>query len=155
MLFYLQKACKDTNSVIYHIKKLFLIKDFVNSGFYLLLKLQYIMAEKKIKLGVLKETKTPPDRRVPITPVLADKVLREFTNIKIAVQPSELRCFKDEEYDYLNIDLQEDLSDFDVLMGVKEVEIDKLIPEKTYMFFSHVAKKQPYNRNLLRAILDK
>ena len=128
---------------------------FVNSAFIFLLKLQYTMAKNNIKLGILKETKTPPDRRVPITPVLADKVLRNFLNIDLVVQPSELRCFKDEEYDYLNIDLQADLSDCDVLMGVKEVKIDKLIPEKTYMFFSHVAKKQPYNRDLLRAILNK
>jgi alanine dehydrogenase len=159
MIFYafsIRKVCKDTNSVINHIKKIIFIWGILlNSAFYLLLKLQYAMIKNNIKLGILKETKTPPDRRVPITPVLADRVLREFTDVELMIQPSELRCFKDEEYDYLNIDLQTDLSDCDVLMGVKEVKINKLIHGKTYLFFSHVAKKQPYNRDLLRAILDK
>src|SRR5690606_15860848 len=50
---------------------------------------------------------------------------------------------------------QNDLNDCDIIMGVKEVKIDDLIPNKRFIFFSHTFKKQPYNRDLLRAILDK
>jgi hypothetical protein len=40
-------------------------------------------------------------------------------------------------------------------LGVKEVPIDALIPNKKYFFFSHTIKKQPYNRKLIQAILKK
>lgn len=75
--------------------------------------------------------------------------------VHIVVQKSPIRCYKDEEYAARGIDLQDDVSDCDILMGVKEVLIDKLIPHKTYLFFSHTIKKQPYNRPLLLAVLEK
>jgi len=106
-------------------------------------------------LGILAETKIPPDKRVPVTPVQVDIIEELFPNVKVVVQSSISRCFKDSEYSYLQIPLKDDVSDCDILMGVKEVKVDKLISDKTYMFFSHVGKKQPYNRNLLRAILEK
>jgi alanine dehydrogenase len=110
---------------------------------------------KNLCLGILEETKTPPDKRVPITPVQVDIIEELFPNVKVVVQRSEKRCFKDSEYNYLQVPLSTDVSECDVLMGVKEVQVEKLISNKTYMFFSHVGKKQPYNRYLLRAILDK
>lgn len=75
--------------------------------------------------------------------------------MRIVVEPSPVRCFKDEEFAKHGIHLQEDLSDCDILLGVKEVPIAKLIPGKTYLFFSHTIKKQPYNRPLLQAVLEK
>ena len=108
-----------------------------------------------MKVGIIKEGKIPPDERVPFSPAQCRKLLEMYSNLKIAVQPSPIRAFKDEEYEAADIPLQEDLSDCDLLMGVKEVNIEDLIPHKKYMFFSHTYKKQPYNRNLLRAILDK
>ncbi len=108
-----------------------------------------------IKLGILKETKTPPDHRVPLTPTQCAETLKKFPNVEIFVQPSDIRAFTDDEYTDVGIDLKEDLSDCDILMGVKEVKMDKLIPNKKYLFFSHTAKKQPYNRDLLKTILDK
>ena len=109
----------------------------------------------RMKLGVVRETKTPPDKRVPLTPSHCRKILDKYENVEIFVQPSEMRAFSNEEYKEAGITLKEDLSDCDVLMGVKEVEKSELIPEKTYLFFSHTAKKQPYNRDLLRAIIEK
>lgn len=108
----------------------------------------------KIKVGVLKETKTPPDRRVVLTPVQVMRVKEQFPHVDIVVQPSNLRCYKDEEYERLGIIMQEDLSDCDILMGVKEVDIPTLIPEKKYLFFSHTHKKQDYNRELLQALVN-
>lgn len=107
----------------------------------------------KIKVGVLKETKTPPDRRVVLTPVQVMRVKEQFPHVDVVVQPSDLRCYKDEEYERLGITMQEYLSDCDILMGVKEVDIPTLIPGKKYLFFSHTHKKQDYNRELLQALV--
>jgi alanine dehydrogenase len=71
------------------------------------------------------------------------------------VQPSDNRCFTDEEYRKEGNVLQEDLSSCDILIGVKEVDIPKLIPGKAYLFFSHTAKEQAYNRKLLQTIVEK
>ncbi len=106
-----------------------------------------------MKIGILRETKTPPDRRVPFSPGEMQKLLKQFPGSEVVVQPSSIRCFTDDEYRASGIPLQEDLRDCDVLMGVKEVKKETLIPEKTYFFFSHTAKKQPYNRDLLREVL--
>ncbi|MEA1874787.1 MAG: NAD(P)-dependent oxidoreductase [Bacteroidota bacterium] len=110
---------------------------------------------KPIKIAVLKETKTPPDRRVVLTPVQVMKVKAQFPHVDVVIQPSELRCYKDEEYERLEITMQEDVSDCDILIGVKEAKINTLLMGKKYMFFSHTHKKQDYNRPLLNAFIDK
>ena len=110
--------------------------------------------EKNVKIGILRETKTPPDRRVPLTPPQIAALRVAYPMAEFYVQPSPFRCYSDEEYDYLDIPLKEDLSDCDILMGVKEVSKQKFIPGKTYLFFAHVAKEQPYNRDMLRIILE-
>lgn len=107
-----------------------------------------------LKLGLIREYKTPPDRRVPFSPQQCLELQQNFP-IDLRVQPSPIRCFSDSEYANLGIQMDDDMQHADVLFGVKEVPIEKLIPEKTYLFFSHTIKKQPYNRDLLRAILDK
>ena len=105
-----------------------------------------------IKIGVIREGKTPPDTRVPLNPEQC-KQLSDM-GVDIVVQPSSIRCFPDEDYKKQGIRLKEDLEDRDVLLGVKEVPIDQLIPDKTYFFFSHTIKKQEYNRELLQHIVD-
>ncbi|NOQ26408.1 MAG: alanine dehydrogenase [Bacteroidales bacterium] len=109
----------------------------------------------KIKLGVIRETKNPPDKRVPVTPSQVVILTERFPNVDVHVQPSDIRCYTDEEYNYLDLNMKENLSDCDILIGVKEVDPKALIANKTYMFFSHVAKKQPYNRELLQEIIKK
>ena len=108
-----------------------------------------------MKLGILRETKIPPDRRVPLTPEQCRYILDEYEDIQILVQPYGYRAFTDDEYHSAGITIQEDLSDCDILMGVKEVAIPALQDGKTYLFFSHTAKRQSHNRELLRAVLDK
>lgn len=108
-----------------------------------------------MKIGIIREGKNPPDKRVPLSPHQCKQLLSQYPNLEIAVQPSPIRCFNDSEYQDLGIKLREDLSDCEVLLGVKEVPIDMLIENKTYLFFSHTYKKQEYNRDLLRAILQK
>src|SRR5690242_7037882 len=108
-----------------------------------------------LKLGIIREGKNPPDKRVPFTPLQTEEIEQRFHNVKVVVQESPIRCFKDDEYGELGIRVAEDLSDCDILMGIKEVPVDQLIPDKTYLFFSHTIKKQPHNKKLMRVILDK
>lgn len=108
-----------------------------------------------IKLGIIREGKVPPDKRVPLTPAQCKTVMDVFPNVEVHVESSQVRAFKDEAYSELGIPVTNDLSHCDVLIGVKEVNIEDLIPNKKYMFFSHTFKEQPYNRKLLQAILDK
>ena len=108
-----------------------------------------------MKIGIIRETKNPPDRRVPLSPAQCRRLLDENPELEIIVQPSPIRCFADREYTEQGLPLREDLSDCQVLLGVKEVEIDALLPGKTYFFFSHTAKEQPYNRGLLQAVIEK
>ncbi|MBP9068793.1 MAG: alanine dehydrogenase [Bacteroidia bacterium] len=110
---------------------------------------------QKLKIGVLREEKSPPDKRVPLTPLICSELTRIYSNIDIVVQPSKIRCYSDEEYTAFGVTLQEDLSDCDVLMGVKEVPAEKLIPNKKYFFFSHTIKKQPHNIKLMKALIEK
>lgn len=112
------------------------------------------MPNTTIKIGIIREGKVPPDSRVPLTPEQCAEAQVELP-VRVVVEPSPIRCFKDEEFTKHGIHLQEDLSDCDILLGVKEVPIEKLIPGKTYLFFSHTIKKQPYNRTLLQAVLEK
>jgi len=108
-----------------------------------------------IKIGLLRETKTLPDRRVALSPELAAELLSRYPQLDIVVQPSSGRCFSDQEFADAGIRIQEDLSDRDLLLGIKEVSIHELMIGKQYMFFAHVAKKQAYNRLLLQTLLDK
>jgi saccharopine dehydrogenase (NAD+, L-lysine forming) len=106
-----------------------------------------------MKIGVIREEKNPPDSRVTLSPEHC-KVLIE-KGLDVVVQPSDVRCFSNEDYIKAGIPMQEDLSDRTVLIGVKEVPMESLIPNKTYFFFSHTFKAQPYNQKLLKAIVDK
>jgi saccharopine dehydrogenase (NAD+, L-lysine-forming) len=107
-----------------------------------------------MKIALIREGKTPPDSRVPMIPAQCAQIQQEFP-LEVVVQPSPNRCFSDQEYLAEGVQLQENLDDCDILMGVKEVPIDQLIPNKTYFFFSHTIKKQSYNRKLLQSILEK
>ncbi len=110
---------------------------------------------KNLLLGIVRETKDPPDKRVPLTPAHCRELLDLYPGLKIIVQPSDYRCFADSEYSSMGITLGEDLSGCDALLGVKEVDPGSLLRGKSYFFFSHTAKKQPYNRDLLKSVVDK
>ncbi len=108
-----------------------------------------------MKIGVIKEGKQPIDRRVPLTPEQCVELKKKHPQLSLVVQPSSIRCFSDQEYLDQGVDLQDDLSDCDLIMGIKEVPLNFLIPEKKFLFFSHTIKKQPYNKNLLKEIIRK
>lgn len=108
-----------------------------------------------MKIGIIREGKLPQDKRVPLPPNHCRKILDNYAGIEIVVQPSDIRCFSDDEYLKAGITLSNKVGDCDVLLGVKEVPIKQLIPDKMYFFFSHTIKEQPYNQDLLRAVIRK
>lgn len=106
-----------------------------------------------LKIGLIREGKIPPDKRVPFTPLQAREIQQRFKPVKVICQESPVRCYQDHEYRELGIQVVPDVSDCDILMGIKEVPVANLVNGKTYLFFSHTLKKQPYNRKLLQAVL--
>lgn len=108
-----------------------------------------------MRFGIIRERKNPPDRRVVLPPKICQIVTEKYPKAQIKIEPSPLRVFADQEYRNLGFEVADKMHECDVLLGVKEVPIKALIPNKKYFFFSHTIKKQPYNRDLLRAILEK
>lgn len=107
-----------------------------------------------MKIGIIREGKIPPDARVPFTPAQCVYLMQHFP-VEVVVQPSEVRSYKDEEYSQAGVEMTNNLADCDVLMGIKEVPVAQLIPNKTYCFFSHTIKGQAHNMKLLRSLLEK
>ena len=108
-----------------------------------------------MKFGIIRERKSPPDRRVVLSPEACQKVVAHQSKAEIIVEPSPIRVFSDEEYKAKGFVVASKMEECDVLLGVKEVPIKSLIPNKKYFFFSHTIKEQPYNKKLLRAVLEK
>ncbi|MBX2980541.1 MAG: alanine dehydrogenase [Flavobacteriales bacterium] len=113
------------------------------------------MASPYRKLGVIREGKVPADRRVALTPDQCRQVLAQHPHLDLVVQRSPDRAFTDQEYVDAGITLVDDLQDRDLLLGIKEVPIDRLIEGKSYLFFSHTIKEQPHNKKLMLAVVDK
>lgn len=108
-----------------------------------------------IKIGLIREGKVPVDKRVPLTPEQAVDIQKKFLDVKVVAQSSKIRCFSDMDYTNAGIDVVDDVSDCDILFGVKEVPLNELIEDKTYFFFSHTTKEQSYNKKLLQTIVKK
>src|SRR5690554_7073234 len=111
--------------------------------------------QMSVTFALIKERKNPPDRRVVFSPEKCQEVIQKFPNAKIVIEASDIRVFPDESYREAGFEVLEDVSHADVMLGVKEVPVEALIPNKKYFFFSHTIKKQAYNRILLQTILQK
>lgn len=108
-----------------------------------------------LTIGLIKEEKIPADNRVALTPAHCKWLLSKVPGCRIVVEPSNGRCFAEEDYRRAGATVSNDLNECDILFGIKEVLPAKLIPGKTYMFFSHTKKEQPYNQQLMHAMIDK
>ncbi|MFZ1783874.1 MAG: NAD(P)-dependent oxidoreductase [Ferruginibacter sp.] len=106
-------------------------------------------------IGLIREGKIPQDNRVALTPAQCKWLKKNFADIEVVAQQSPTRCYTDAEYERAGVEVKEDISDCNLLLGIKEVPVDQLLEGKTYMFFSHTKKMQPGNQKLFRAILDK
>src|SRR5215831_13158894 len=105
-------------------------------------------------IGLICEGKIPADNRVALTPSQCEWLVKNL-GCKILVQSSDKRCYNDKEYKQSGAVLTDDLSTADLLLGIKEVPVDMLIPGKTYMFFSHTKKMQSNNQKLMHAMVEK
>ena len=124
------------------------------------------MNTKQFTISILKEARAD-ENRTPFTPDQIKTLITNFPNIKISVQPSKKRCFKDEEYSKAGAKLDEDITNSNIIFGIKEIDISKIIEDKTYLFFSHTSKvpngnfqnsQDPaiiYKKKLLREVLKK
>lgn len=108
-----------------------------------------------MKIALIKETKVPVDNRVAFSPQQLAQMQKEYPEHKFIVQSSDIRSFSDEEYRQAGLYVCDDVSDCDVLFGIKEADISTLLPEKHYVFFGHIAKMQEYNRPLIQAFMAK
>jgi saccharopine dehydrogenase (NAD+, L-lysine-forming) len=102
------------------------------------------------KIGLIREGRIPADNRVALTPAQCKWIQKNAPGLRIVAQPSPHRCFSDKEYQLAGAEVNDDLSDCDILLGIKEVPADQLIPGKIYLFFSHTKKKQPQNQPLFK-----
>lgn len=107
------------------------------------------------RIGLIQERKVPADNRVTLTPIQCRHIMDNYKDVEIVAEPSPTRCYKDADYEAEGVRLTTDLGDCDILLGVKEVPPEHLIPGKTYFFFSHTKKKQPYNQHLMHALIEK
>jgi len=108
-----------------------------------------------MNIAILRETKSPRDRRVPFTPLQCRQMMDRYSELSICIQPDENRCFSDHEYLKQGVSVQENIDHCSLLIGVKEVKPEYLIEGKAYMFFSHTAKKQRHNLELLRTLINR
>jgi len=107
-----------------------------------------------MKFGIIKERKSPPDKRVVFSPSMLQAFKQRYPDAEFVVESSDVRVFKDEEYSALGFEVTDNMDSCDVLIGVKEVPVSAMIPEKSYFFFSHTIKKQQHNKKMLQAIVD-
>lgn len=107
-----------------------------------------------MKIGIIKERISPPDRRVVFPPEKLLVLKQQYPQITVKIESSDVRYFSDADYEKLGFEVTDDLSDCDILFGVKEIPIEYLIPNKKYFFFSHTIKKQKHNQKLLQKIID-
>ncbi len=102
------------------------------------------------RLGILRESKKPYDLRTPLIPEDCRTLLETYPWMEIRVQPSSFRCFEDKQYHDAGCLMQENLLGCQLILGVKEVALDQLLPDHSFAFFSHTIKAQPYNQELMR-----
>jgi saccharopine dehydrogenase (NAD+, L-lysine-forming) len=108
-----------------------------------------------LTIGLIREGKIPADNRVALTPAQCKWVHKNAQDVKLIVQTSPSRCFSDKEYSTAGVEVKEDMSNCDILFGIKEVPVEQLLPNKTYLFFSHTKKEQAHNQKLMRAMVAK
>lgn len=104
-------------------------------------------------LGIRRENKNKWERRVAITPNAVADLVKE--GYKVIFQPCNLRCYTNKQYIDAGAISEEDIAKADVILGVKEVPLPLLIPNKTFLFFSHTFKGQATNMAALETMLER
>lgn len=108
---------------------------------------------KSLVVGILPESKNVWERRAPLRP--ADVAWLIKKNISVEVAASPLRIYKDSRYERSGAKIVSKFKKANLLVGIKEPQIETLIPNSVYMVFSHTTKGQVYNRRLLEAFVKR
>lgn len=103
-------------------------------------------------LGIRREDKSRWERRTPLGRRDVKRLVQG--GITIHVQSSPSRCVTDQEYADAGAVIVDELTEATVILGVKEVPIERILPGRAYLFFSHTMKGQSYNMPMLRRLLD-
>jgi len=104
-------------------------------------------------VGIRKEDKRKYECRAAVSPEqVRDSIARH--GLCYLVEPSPIRIFPDAAYAEAGASVQADLSKADVILGVKEIPVDKLAAGMAYAFFSHTVKGQQHNMAMLQRLLD-
>lgn len=114
---------------------------------------QRLLARTKTTLAVRRETINVWERRAPLAPQHVKQIIDSGVNV--LVQPSTRRSYYMQEYADVGAIITEDLSSATHIVGVKAPEIEELIEDKCYGFFSHVIKAQPEGMPLLDDLIAK
>lgn len=104
-------------------------------------------------IGIRHEDRYEMERRAPLTPQHVERLIKT-KKLDFVIQSSEKRIFKDYEYEKAGAKISDSLENCGVILGVKEMPDWFFEPEKTYVFFSHVIKGQPYNMLMLRKMME-
>ena len=107
----------------------------------------------KKSLLIRAEDKNRWERRTPLIPRDARQTLQE-TSVQFLVESSAKRCFIDSDYADAGAEISHGMSEGDVILGVKEIPLEKLLPRKAYLFFSHTVKGQSQNMPMLKRIIE-
>ena len=103
------------------------------------------------KIGIRHEDKYKLERRTPLVPGDVNDLVRQ--GLQVSVEHSDKRIFGDDEFEKAGAILTDNLDHCDVILGVKEMPEYYFQPNKTYVFFSHVIKGQPYNMPMLKNLM--
>lgn len=108
------------------------------------------------RIGILRETKVKTDNRTPIVPADVKRLLNMWRGmVEVFVQPSDIRCYTDDEYRAAGAIVTDNLSCCDYVFGVKEPRPSSLIEGMHYFFFGHIREDKPYEYPLIRALVEK
>ncbi|MBI3142097.1 MAG: alanine dehydrogenase [Bacteroidetes bacterium] len=108
-----------------------------------------------MKIGLLREYKVPADVRVALSPKQCQRLMDQWPGLQVVVESYGDRCYSDLEYEQAGVDVCDDLDECQVLLGIKEVPPERIIPGKAYLIFSHTTKLQAHNKTMLQAFVDK
>ncbi len=103
-------------------------------------------------IGLRREETDAGEQRAPLAPQHVRRLSDD--GLVVHVQPSARRIFSDADYAEAGALLTRNLREADVILGVKEVPVGRILPDIAYCFFSHTIKGQSYNMPMLRRILE-
>ncbi|MCB0299487.1 MAG: hypothetical protein KDE52_05490, partial [Calditrichaeota bacterium] len=104
-------------------------------------------------IGIRRENKYLTEKRAPLSPYQVMKLIN-LHGLHVVVEPSDTRIFSNDEYEKVGAEISEDLSNCNIVFGIKEIPVESLEEKMAYCFFSHTIKGQPYNMPMLKKILD-